>query len=159
MNNLLLFGRRFFAAACIACTAAGVHADDYDLYASYTDSVEVSLDLANLRSIEFSYRDRTLTANYRDGSNSLFDYSRIGKLYFDAATNGIEQVAIEKEGAFFTLSGNALTLHPESGNAALYGVNGALVTPLVGKTISLDGLPAGVYVLRVDNQTAKICIP
>ena len=54
MNNLLLFGRRFFAAACIACTAAGVHADDYDLYASYTDSVEVSLDLANLRSIEFS---------------------------------------------------------------------------------------------------------
>lgn len=159
MNSIFSFGRRLFAAACIACTAAGVHADDYDLYVSYTDSVEVSLDLANLRSLKFTYRDRTMTANYRDGSNSLFDYSRIGKFYFDAATNGIEKVASAQEGAFFTLSGDRLTLHTEWSNAALYGVNGALVTPLVGKTTSLTGLPAGVYVLRVDNQTAKICIP
>lgn len=161
MNSIFSPLRRMLAVASMACSVAGAYAqtDGYDLYVSYTDSVEVSLDLAHLRSLTFSYRDRSMTAHYRDGSNSILDYSRIGKLYFDAATNGVAPTEVEAKGAFFTLSGDMLTLHAEPVSAALYSPNGALVTSLAGRVVSLAGLPAGIYILRVDNQIAKICLP
>ena len=102
---------------------------------------------------------RVVYRHYRDGSNSILDYSRIGKLYFDAATNGVAPTEVEARGAFFTLSGDMLTLHAEPVSAALYSPNGALVTSLAGRVVSLAGLPAGIYILRVDNQIAKICLP
>ena len=59
---------RILATCAIVWCAGGAVAqtENFDLYVSYTDSAVVSLDLANLRSLKFSYSDRTMTANYRD---------------------------------------------------------------------------------------------
>lgn len=161
MNKKFSVACRMAATMCLVCIAVSAKAqsDGSDLYISYTDSVEVSLDLVHLRSLEFSYSGRQMFANYRDGSSRTHDYSRIGKLYFDAVANGIEIVMPEERGALFTLAGTLLTLHSEASGAALYNMNGLLVKMFTGKEVSIDGLPSGVYVLRVDNQTTKICIP
>lgn len=133
--------------------------EDYNLYLSYTDSVEVGIDLTQLRSLKFSYSTRTMTVNYRDGRSDAHDYSRIAKLYFDKATSGIEQADFKEEGEFYTLSGKTLRLHEVSHQAVLYSIGGSLVRIIIGQEISLEGVPAGVYVLRVDSRTAKICVP
>lgn len=158
--NKASFFRRFALMGLLACSMSGVNAqtEDYDLYVSYADSVEVSIDLTELRSLDFSYSTRTMTVNYRDGHSDAYDYSRIVKLYFDQVTSGIEQVVFRTEGEFYTLSGETLLLHECPRHAALYSIGGALVRTIREQRVSLDGIPAGVYVLRADSRTAKICV-
>ena len=130
--------------------------DNYDLYVSYTDSVEVAIDLANLRTLTFSSSDRTMTANYRDGGSYTHDYSRIGKMYF-AVANGIGQVEADSP-SLYRLDGELLTLHEEARSAALYRLDGTLVINITEREVWLGELPEGIYILRVDNQTAKLCV-
>lgn len=149
---------RILAAFVIAwwTNAAIAQTENFDLYASYTDSVVVSLDLANLRSLKFSYSDRTMTANYRDGSNYTHDYTRIGCMYF-AVSNGVIGVEADDK-ALYRLDGTILTLHEEACHAVLYGIDGKPVMKIADRVVSLHGLMPGIYVLRVDNQTAKLCV-
>lgn len=160
MMELVSWFRRGLAVAFVACSMSLAYAqtDDFDLYLSYADSVEVSLDLANLRSLAFSNTDRTMIVAYRNGSSYTHDYSRIGKLYFDALTNGMAESLPEEKNILYTLVGRVLTLHGEGHNSALYNMNGALIMQLESCVVRLDRLPAGIYVLRVNNQTAKLCV-
>lgn len=130
-------------------------ADGFDWYVSYTDSAEVSLDLANLRSLKFSYSERTMTANYRDGSSRTHDYSRISKMYF-AAASGIDAVTSDKQ--LYALNGTMLTLNEKVNSAVLYRLDGTPVMTITDSVVQLHGLQPGIYVLRVDNQTAKLCV-
>lgn len=136
--------------------SAVAQTDNYDLYVSYTDSVEVAIDLANLRTLTFSYSDRTMTANYRDGGSYTHDYSRIGKMYF-AVADGIGQVETDSP-ALYRLDGVQLTLHEEVRSATLYRLDGTLVMNITGREVWLGELPKGIYILRVDNQIAKLCV-
>lgn len=149
---------RILATCAIAWCAGGAVAqtENFDLYVSYTDSAVVSLDLANLRSLKFSYSDRTMTANYRDGSNYTHDYTRIGSMYF-AISNGVIGVETDEK-MLYRLDGTMLTLHEDARLAVLYGVDGKPVMNITDRVVSLDGLTSGIYVLRVDNQTAKLCV-
>lgn len=135
--------------------SAMAQTDNFDLYVSYTDSVEVSLDLANLRSLKFSYSARTMTANYRNGDSQTHDYSRIGKMYF-AAASGIEEVGTEDK--LYILDGTTLTLNEEAHNAVLYRLDGTQVMTIDNRVVELRSLQPGIYILRVDNQTAKLCV-
>ena len=130
--------------------------ENFDLYISYTDSVVVSLDLANLRSLKFSYTDRTMTAIYRDGNSHTHDYARVGCMYFAAASdiNGIEAEG-EK---LYSLQGNILTLREGVQKASLYRLDGVLVKNIADRVVPLQDLQPGIYVLHVDNQTAKLCV-
>lgn len=130
-------------------------ADGFDWYVSYTDSAEVSLDLANLRSLKFSYSERTMIANYRDGSSRTHDYSRISKMYF-AAASGINAVNSDKQ--LYVLKGTMLTLNEEVNSAVLYRLDGTPVMTITDGVAQLQGLQPGIYILRVDNQTAKLCV-
>lgn len=136
--------------------SAVAQTDSFDLYVSYTDSVEASIDLASLRSLTFSYNDRTMTAHYRGGASSTHDYTRIGKMYF-AIDNGIEEVELDEQ-VWYSLDGVLLELREEVQHAALYRLDGTLVMRITGSKVSLGGLPAGIYILRVDNKTAKLCV-
>ena len=160
MMETMPWFRREFAAALLACSMSLTYAqaDDFDLYMSFVDSVEVSHDLANLRSLTFSNTDRTMTASYRNGSSYTHDYSRIGRLYFDALANGMEEILSEEKNVLFTLVGRVLTLHGGGSNSAIYSMSGALVMQLEDGVVRLDCLPSGIYVLRVNNQTAKLCV-
>ena len=135
---------------------AMAQADNFDFYVSYKDSAVVSLDLANLRSLKFSYSDRTMTANYRNGGSHTHDYTRIGCMYF-AISNDIVGVEADEK-LLYRLEGTMLTLHEDARQAVLYGVYGKLVMNITDRVVSLYGLKPGIYVLRVDNQTAKLCV-
>ncbi len=135
---------------------AMAQADNFDFYVSYKDSAVVSLDLANLRSLKFSYSDRTMTANYRNGGSHTHDYTRIGCMYF-AISNDIVGVEADEK-LLYRLEGTMLTLHEDARHAVLYGVDGKLVMNITDRVVSLYGLKPGIYVLRVDNQTAKLCV-
>lgn len=135
---------------------AMAQADNFDFYVSYKDSAVVSLDLTNLRSLKFSYSDRTMTANYRNGGSHTHDYTRIGCMYF-AISNDIVGVETDEK-LLYRLEGTMLTLHEDARHAVLYGVDGKLVMNITDRVVSLYGLKPGIYVLRVDNQTAKLCV-
>lgn len=160
MMETMPWFRRGFAVVLLACNMSLTYAqtDDFDLYMSFVDSVEVSLDLANLRSLTFSNTDRTMTASYRNGSSYTHDYSLIGRLYFDALANGMEELLPEEENVLYKLVGRVLTLHSEGRNVALYSMSGTLIMSLEGDVVKLDCLPSGIYVLRVNDQTAKLCV-
>lgn len=147
-----------FMAGTLVGWTGGVMAqtDNFDLYVSYKDSAVVSLDLANLRSLKFSYSDRTMTANYRNGGSHTHDYTRIGCMYF-AISNDIVGVEADEK-LLYRLEGTMLTLHEDARHAVLYGVDGKLVMNITDRVVSLYGLKPGIYVLRVDNQTAKLCV-
>ena len=130
--------------------------DNFDLYVSFTDSVVVSLDLANLRSLKFSYTDRTMTADYRDGSSHTHNYARVGCMYF-AAASGTNEMEAGSE-MLYSLQGNILTLREGAQRASLYRLDGVLVKNIADRLVSLHDLQPGIYVLHVDNQTAKLCV-
>ena len=150
IRRLLVAGIVLWQSHC-----AMAQTENLDLYVSYTDSVEVSLDLANLRSLKFSYSARTMTANYRNGSSQTYDYSRMDKMYF-AASNGTEVVNTEDK--LYTLNGTTLTLSEEAQIAVLYRLDGTQVITIANREAELRGLQPGIYILRVDNQTAKLCV-
>lgn len=156
MNSIGLIRRLLVAGIVLwQSHSAMAQTDSFDLYVSYTDSVEVSLDLANLRSLKFSYSARTMTANYRNGSSQTYDYSRMDKMYF-AASSGIEVVNTEDK--LYTLNGTTLTLSEEAQIAVLYRLDGTQVITIANREAELRGLQPGIYILRVDNQTAKLCV-
>ena len=91
-----------------------------------------------------------------DGSSYTHDYVRIGRMYF-AISNDIVDVETEMN-LLYRLEGTVLTLHEDAHHAVLYGVDGKLVMNITDRVVSLSGLKPGIYVLRVDNQTAKLCV-
>lgn len=154
----LLFLRRVIVAGFIVWLGQSAWAQDdgFEWYVSYPDSAEVALDLAHLRSLKFSYSERTMTANYRDGSSFTHDYTQMGKMYF-AAASGIGEMSVS-EAARYTLDGTMLTLHDDVQDAVLYRLDGTMVMEITDRVVSLDALPAGIYILRVDNQIVKLCV-
>lgn len=150
MRRLLVAGIVLWQSHCVMAQT-----DNFDLYVSYTDSVEVSLDLPNLRSLKFSYSARTMTANYRNGNSQTYDYSRMDKMYF-ATSSGIETVNTEDK--LYALNGTTLTLSEEAHSAVLYRLDGTQVMTIANRDVELRGLQPGIYILRIDNQTAKLCV-
>lgn len=149
--------RMLMAALLCVWTRYGMaQTEDFDLYVSYTDGTLVSLNLAHLRSMTFSYNDRTMTANYRDGSSHTHSYEHMESMYF-AAASGIDTIEAD-DMCLFSLNGTTLTLHEDVRRAMLYRLDGSSVMTVNDRMVSLQGLPAGVYILRVDNQTAKLCV-
>lgn len=149
--------RLLMAALLCGVTGYGVaQTEDFDLYVSYTDGTEVSLDLARLRSMTFSYNDRTMIANYRDGSSYTHSYEHMGRMYF-AVADCIDAMEAD-DTCLFSLEGTTLALHEEVRSAMLYRIDGSCVMTVTDRVVSLQGLPAGAYILRVDNQTAKLCV-
>jgi hypothetical protein len=130
--------------------------DKFDLYVSYVDNTVVSFDLANLRSLNFSYSERTMTVNYRDGRNATYDYEHMRRMYF-ASASGIDKIDSDDK-PLYSLDGIVLTLHEGVEKAVLYRMDGSCVITISDRVVSLQGLPAGIYVLRIDNQTAKLCV-
>ena len=145
-------------ALCVgAVWRVDAQSEGYDLYVAYKDSAVVSLDLASLRSLTFSYSDRTMTANYRNGDSDIYDYTRLNSMYFAEATNGIVPMEVD-EGALYTLQGRVLTLHEGAEQAVLYRLDGVPVMKITGQVVSLQGVQPGIYMLRVDNQMTKLCV-
>ena len=77
-------------------------------------------------------------------------------MYF-AVANGIGQVEADSP-SLYRLDGELLTLHEEARSAALYRLDGTLVINITEREVWLGELPEGIYILRVDNQTAKLCV-
>ena len=73
-----------------------------------------------------------------------------------AASSGIE--AVNTEDKLYTLNGTTLTLNEEAHSAVLYRFDGTKVMTITNREAELRGLQSGIYILRIDNQTAKLCV-
>jgi hypothetical protein len=160
MNKKYVTWKRclFAAALCIgAVWRANAQTEVYDLYFAYRDSAVVSLDLANLRSLTFSYSDRTMTAHYHNGDSDTYDYTQLGLMYFTEATNGVESMEYD-DAELYMVQGRVLTLHDGAEQVVLYRLDGVPVMEITSRAVSLQGVQPGIYVLRVDNQMTKLCV-
>lgn len=175
MKHLYL---RLWAVCLLALAAASATADDaYDLYL-YAEEAEgyTSLDYANLRSLSFTqtreynadsvriYVNRVYV-NYLDGTTSEgIDLASYDAILFAAAglDTGIESVSADHllTANAFTLSGLQLTANA-AGALRIYSIDGRTLSQAAvsaGERISLDSLPAGMYIVNLGAQSAKILV-
>lgn len=160
MNKKYVTWKRllFAVALCMgAMWQANAQTEGYDLYVAYRDSAVVSLDLANLRSLTFSYSNRTMTVNYHNGDSDTYDYTQLGLMYFAEATNSVESLE-NSDAALYKLQGTVLTLCDGAEQAVLYRLDGVPVMEITSRAVSLQGVQPGIYVLRVDNKMTKLCV-
>lgn len=146
----------FIVCALMPSLYIGAYPDGIELYVAYSDNTEVGLDLVHLRSISFSYKERSMTAHYDNGGSRTHDYSRVAKMYFRDGASGIS--CAQPDALPYTLRGTLLYLDVNARHVALYHANGVLALKITDRVTSLEGLPAGVYILRVEHQNTKLCV-
>lgn len=173
MKHLYL---RLWAACLLALTAGSALADDYDLYL-YAEEGETytSLDYANLRSLSFTqtreynadsvrvYVNRVYV-NYFDDTSVAIDMADYDAFVFATAglDTGIESVAADGllSANTFSLSGQQLTANA-SGALRIYSIDGRTISQTnvqAGESVTLSGLPAGMYIINLGAQSAKILL-
>lgn len=172
-----LLGRLAGAALLALCSTSACWADDgYDLYLYAEETGDYTcLDIANLRSLAFEqtreYNADSVRiyvnyvhANFNDGTSQSYDLAGYDAILFSTGglDTGIDDVT---EGSVlaatpFSLSGRQLTANA-NGALRIFSIDGRAVSQAsvqAGQSLSLDGLPAGIYIINLGSQAAKIVV-
>lgn len=167
---------RLTAMALCALALATARADDgYDLYLYAAEADEyTSLDIANLRSLSFEqtreynadsvriYVNRVYV-NRDDGSSTAYDLAGYDAILFATGglDTGIGSITADTDTANpFSLSGRQLTMGA-SGTLGIHTIDGRTVSQVAvqaGQSLSLEGLPSGMYIIHMGAQAAKILV-
>lgn len=116
----------------------------------------VSLD--KFRQMTFS--GTTVTIEQTDGTKSSAEMSAISTISFGDYT-AIEQIKPGRERLVAHITGDAIAVNAKAGSTVtIYNVAGnQILSTRLGTdcgSISLAGLPKGIYIIEADNRTAKI---
>lgn len=168
---------RLAAMALCALALVTARADDgYDLYLYAAEADEyTSLDIANLRSLSFEqtreynadsvriYVNRVYV-NRNDGSSTAYDLAGYDAILF--ATSGLDTGIDPISGdalltaSPFSLSGRQLIANA-AGTLGIHTIDGRTVSQVAvqaGQSLSLEGLPSGMYIIHMGAQAAKILV-
>lgn len=155
------------------CVATPSWADDYEFYiVSSSDGTCTSLDMAHLRSLSFKQTipERNvyineMFANYADGTSVTYDLAGYSALIFEnPLLVGIDGVAASSSsnpaGNPFVYNGSQLTAS-SAGILRIHRLDGRQVSALSvssGERVSLQTLPAGIYIVSLNGHAAKIAV-
>lgn len=154
--------KKILAALATLIIPLSVSADDgikIVVYGSADgDVTEVGID--DVRNITF--QDETLTMLLFGDESKVFNYSDISKICFESIATEIESVTpgdIE-DGTTIIYDGNVLRIIgcAQPSQLRIFDITGKTVISeqIKGDTmINVEGLSAGVYVLKVNNKTFK----
>lgn len=132
---------------------------------SHDGSAPVEISIYDIRKVTF--QDDTFTMVYEDGiaADQQFAYDDVRCVKFSGETTGIGSVQSDQLGDDITISRGASSIIvggvTERAQLRLFDISGRPVlsqTLTSDTTISTEALPAGVYILRVNNKTFKFSI-
>ena len=151
--------RAVFLMLVALTTAVGAQAQD-NVVVNKNDGSKQAFEMSKVQKITFG--DASYTVVGKDGgSTSQFTYVDTKAITFDLV-DGIEQVVDTERGQLrIKKTGNVITVEGFSGvdgRVAVYSLDGTLVQSdkaWRGQPISVESLPAGIYVIQVNGQSLK----
>lgn len=140
-------------AALLLMASTGAMAEDFQyLTVSYSNTDQnISLPIVQ----RISFEDGYLVITTTEGKNS-FPLSVVEKITFTDSPTAIE--ALPEQAKDLTYKDGTLAVKGD-GLLRIYSTNGALVNIAnvkEGANISLENLPAGVYIVRIGDRTIKV---
>lgn len=128
-------------------------ASAYNYLTIATSTVESSVALAQVKKITFSGSDLVVTST--DGTETRVGLSTLDRLYFSDEPTAVR--AARQDGLSFR---NGRVVASGQGVLSVYNSSGAIVRQqTVGSSrteVNIATLPAGIYIVRLGNQTIKI---
>ena len=123
-----------------------------------TDSNNQVVKLESLRQITFN--GTTVNIEQTDGTKSSASMGNIGRIYFGDHSS-IADINAQSGNLVEYLSADEIAIHGEAGSTvAIYVLTGVqLLTRRIdtqGETISIAGLPQGIYIVKANGRTTKI---
>lgn len=137
----------------IAVTATAQH-----MVVEMTDSNNQVVKLESLRQITFN--GTTVNIEQTDGTNSSTSMGNIGRIYFGDHSS-IADINAQSGNLVEYLTTDEIAINSEAGSTVvIYGLTGTqLLTRRIdtqGETISISGLPQGIYIVKANERTTKI---
>lgn len=144
--------RTLLAAVLLMMTSANMMAEKY-LTITYSGS-DQNISLPIVKRIYF--QDDQVKVTTSDGCEHIYPISVVDKISFTENATAIE--ALPEQAEDLTFKNGTLAIKGD-GFLRIYGSNGALVNIAnvkEGANVSLDNLPAGVYIVRMGDKTIKV---
>ena len=133
--------------------ALSAAANAYNYLTIASDAVESSVALTQLEKITFSGTDLVVTSI--DGTETRTSLSTLKSLYFSDEPTAVRTV--RQDGLSFR---NGHIVANGQGVLSVYNANGSLVRQQSVSSsrseVNIATLPAGIYIVRLGNQTIKI---
>lgn len=133
--------------------ALSAAANAYNYLTIASDAVESSVALTQLKKITFSGTDLVVTSI--DGTETRTSLSTLKSLYFSDEPTAVRTV--RQDGLSFR---NGHIVANGQGVLSVYNANGSLVRQQSVSSsrseVNIATLPAGIYIVRLGNQTIKI---
>ncbi len=138
------------ALGCLLTRAA----DGKSLFVSFSDGTRVEFALSTTPDVSFANDQMTVATTATTASYELWTVSTFT---YGTTTTGISQT----ETGRMSVEGNRIVIDGSTGKVTAYSIDGkaAPVTTTVAgdKTVvSLDTLPKGVYIIKINNKAIKI---
>ena len=147
--------KRLALTFCLALGCLLTHATDgKSLFVSFTDGTRVEFALSTTPDISFADDKMTVTTTATTASYELWTVSTFT---YGATTTGISQT----ETGRMAIEGNHIAIDGSNNKVTAYSIDGKAATVTVSvagdKTVvSLDTLPKGVYIIKVNDKAIKI---
>ena len=123
-----------------------------------TDSNNQVVKLESLRQITFN--GTTVNIEQTDGTKSSTSMGNIGRIYFGDLSS-IADMPAHSENLVEYLTTDEIAINSEAGSTvAIYNLTGMeMIIRRInaqGETISIAGLPQGIYIVKANEKTTKI---
>lgn len=147
--------KSFFAALLLMAVTSMVMADDSKYLTITTNGTERDIPLPIVQRITFE--DGYVVVTTAEGQHS-YSISLLDKMTFTAKDDADAIEALPEQAENLTYKDGTLSIKGD-GILRVYSTNGALVSIAnvkEGANVSFEGLPTGVYVVRMGNKTIKV---
>ena len=148
--------RLFLSLALIVGATATMMADTYNYLTITSTNVEKSIALKTVKRITFENDNMVVTT--ADGTNTKFPLATFTKFSFTEDETAIRSIGAASR-ANLRLE-NGKIMGDGKGILLLFNANGQLVRQQTAtgtsNELSLTGLPTGLYIARLGNQTLKV---
>lgn len=144
--------KSIFAALLLAISTSAM-ADEYQYLTISFGNSEHNISLPIVQRI--SFEDNYLVVTTTEGTNR-YSLTYLDKITFTESATAIE--ALPEQAEDLTFKDGTLAIKGD-GLLRVFSTNGALVSLAhvkEGANISLDNLPAGVYIVRMGEKTIKV---
>jgi hypothetical protein len=128
-------------------------ADEYNYLTITCNGTERTISLPTVQRISFV--DSFVVVTTTEGTHK-YPISIVDKIFFTENATAIEALPEQTENLTFK---NGTLAVKGDGFLRIYSTNGALVNVAYvkeGANVSLDNLPAGVYIVRMGDKTIKV---
>lgn len=162
LNDMRKEKKLFLATACMLCLGAGsLSANVMQVHFNGQDPMHET-ELGLIDKVTFSGTGFTILLN--DQSTENFTYGNVKKITFTVPAGNVETQLVEASELLVSPNPVGATLNVKGFNAtepaqlAIYSVAGGEVLRVNGwngESIDVAHLAAGIYILKINNQTIK----